>query len=71
MWLYTVNSHIALNLVQVTRLFVEDTGTGAALKADIGGKTILVNYYGSKPEAYAAMDAILEKQEAGVSVVRL
>jgi hypothetical protein len=71
MWVYINGGGAAYNLDHVTRLFVEETGSGAALKADLAGKTLMVGYYGSKAEAQAALNDILEKREANVPVVRL
>jgi hypothetical protein len=71
MWVYVAASHAAFNLDQVTRLYVEETGTGAALKAEISGKPVMVGYFGSRAEAQAALDTVLEKQEAGSALVRL
>jgi hypothetical protein len=71
MWVYVNGGGAAYNLDHVTRLFVEETGSGAALKAELAGKTLMVGYYGSKSEAQAALNDILEKQEAKAAVIRL
>ena len=71
MWIYVNGGTTAYNMDHVTRLFVEETGSGAALKAELAGKTLMVGYYGSKSEAQAALDAIMQKQEANAAVVRV
>lgn len=80
MWIYQENTNTALNLDHVARLFVEATGTGAALKADLasGGasaapaaKTVMVAYFDSKADAQAALAELMRKREANVAVARL
>lgn len=71
MWLSVAAGNAAFNLDQSSKLFVEETGAGAALKADIGGKTVLVSYFSDKADARTALESLLEKLEAGAKVVRL
>jgi hypothetical protein len=71
MWVFMSGGSGAINLDHVTRLFVEETGSGAALKAEIAGKVTMVGYFDSKAEALTALEDIMQKREAGVSVVRL
>ena len=71
MWVYLNGSGAAYNLDHVTRLFVEETGSGAALKAELAGKTLMIGYYSSKSEAQAALNDILLKQEANAPEIRL
>jgi len=71
MWIHAEGGNTAFNMDHVSRLFVEETGSGAALKAEIAGKTLLVGYYGSRPEAQTALNTILQQHEAQVAVVRL
>ncbi len=71
MWIYVENELNCINLNHVSRLYVETTGTGAALKADLNGKTMMVGYYDSKEAARAALDDLIIRREAGAEVVRL
>lgn len=71
MWIFLSDGANAINLDHVSRLYVEGTGTGAALKADIAGKTMMVAYYSSKDEAVVALKEIMGKRDAGVTVVYL
>ena len=71
MWIHAEGGNTAFNTDHVSRLFVEETGSGAALKAEIAGKTLMVGYFGSRAEAQAALNTILEQHEAKVAVVRL
>ncbi len=70
MWIYLQGSHMAINTDHVTRFYVEETGSGAALKADVSGKTLLVSYHETKASAVAALAELMEKREANVEVVR-
>ena len=71
MWVYARASNSAVNLDHVSRMFVEETGSGAALKAEVGGKMQMIGYFNSKAEAQAALEAIMEKSEVGAMVYRL
>ncbi len=81
MWIYQETTNTALNLDHVARLFVEATGTGAALKADLasgGGasaspaaKTVMVAYFDSKADAQVALAELMRKREANIAVARL
>ncbi|GAB4463331.1 MAG: hypothetical protein OHK0029_31830 [Armatimonadaceae bacterium] len=71
MWIYLSGGSAAINMDHVTRLYVEETGSGAALKADIDNKTTMVGYFESKQEALDALKNIMEKREAHAPVVRL
>ena len=71
MWVYIAGAHTAFNLDHAARVFVEDTGTGAALKADLAGKTQMLQYFTSKADAQAALDTIMARREAGAQVLRL
>ena len=71
MWIYIAASNTAFNTAHIARLFVEETGAGAALKAELGGKPTMLAYYSSKADAQAALRGILEKQDAHAPVVYL
>jgi hypothetical protein len=72
MWIYIERENTGLNLDHVVKLFVEVTGSGAALKAEMsGGKTLMVGYYPDKPSATDALARILGQQESGAALVRL
>lgn len=71
MWVHVRSGSAAFNLDHVTRLFVEETGSGAALKAEIAGKTLMIGYFASKADAQSALEQIMEKSEAGAAVFRL
>jgi hypothetical protein len=71
MWVYVRSGRNAFNLDHVSRLFVEETGSGAALKAELAGKTVMVNYFSSKADAQAALDQIMEQNGAGVAIVQM
>ena len=71
MWVHVRSGNTAFNLDHVTRLFVEETGSGAALKAELGGRTLMIGYFNSKAEAQAALEQIMEKSESGALVFRL
>ncbi len=71
MWIYARAGKNAFNLDHVSRIFVEETGSGAALKAEAAGKTQMIGYFNSKAEAQSALEAIMEKCEAGAAVYRL
>lgn len=67
-WICTDRGNSAYNLSHITRLYIEETGQGAALKAEIAGKSFMLGYFGSKAEAKGTLQAILEKQEVGGAV---
>lgn len=71
MWVYVAGASTAFNLDHAARMFVEDTGTGAALKADLTGKTQMIVYCSSKADAQAALENIMARREAGADVLRL
>lgn len=72
MWIYIERESVGLNLDHVTRLFVEVTGSGAALKAEMAtGKTLMVGYYPDKPSALEGLGRIMKEREAGASLVRI
>ena len=71
MWIYIRSSNTAYNMAHITRLYVEETGSGAALKAEITGKTTMIGYYTSKAEALTKLDDIMERHESGAPVIRL
>jgi hypothetical protein len=71
MWVFIESECTGLNLDHVSRLYVESTGAGAALKADYGAKTLMVGYYTSKPEAVEALNFLLEQRAQNVTVARL
>jgi uncharacterized membrane protein len=71
MWIYVRTGNNAFNLDHVSRMFVEETGSGAALKAEVAGKMQMIGYFNSKPEAQVALEAIMEKSEVGAAVFRL
>jgi len=71
MWIFVRSANTAFNMSHITRLFVEETGSGAALKAELQGKTTMIGYFGSKPEAQAKLEDIMERHEAGAPVIRL
>jgi hypothetical protein len=71
MWIYLENESNCINLSHVSRLYVEVTGTGAALKADLNGKTIMIGYYEHRDLARAALNELIARREAGAEVVRL
>lgn len=70
MWIYVENEGNCINLDHVSRLYVEPTASGAALKADLHGKTIMIGYYESKDAARTALNEVLARREAGAAVVR-
>ena len=70
MWVYISGGNMAINTNHITRFYVEETGSGAALKADVSGKTMMVAYYETKAEAVAALAHLMEKREANAEVVR-
>lgn len=70
MWVYVSGGSTAFNLDHVNRLYVEETGSGAALKAEMSGKTHMVAYFGSKSEAQAALTDIMAKHGDNQPVVR-
>ena len=71
MWIFSKASNSALNINHVARLFIETTGSGAALKAEIFGKPTMVAYYDTKDLAQSALMDILAKREMGIPVVRM
>ena len=71
MWVYARVGSTAVNLDHVSRMFVEETGSGAALKAEIAGKMQMIAYFPSKAEAQTALEAMMEKSDAGAAVYRL
>ncbi|MBC8103605.1 MAG: hypothetical protein H7Z41_13595 [Cytophagales bacterium] len=71
MWVYVRAGKTAFNLDHVSRMFVEETGSGAALKAEVAGKMQMIAYFDSKAEAQSAIEAILETRESGAAVFRL
>lgn len=71
MWIYSQKSNAAVNIDQVARLFVEVTGAGAALKAEIAGKPQMVAYYDDKESAQLALLAILTQRDSGASLMRI
>lgn len=71
MWIFSKASNAALNIDHVARLFIENTGAGAALKADVQGKPTMVAYFEDKEMAHRALLEILSKREEGIRVVRL
>ncbi len=71
MWVHIRSASTAFNLDHVTRLFVEETGSGAALKAEMAGRTIMIGYFNSKAEAQASLEQIMEKNESGAAVIRI
>ena len=71
MWIYIAGAHTAFNLDHAARVFVEDTGSGAALKADLTGKTQMLQYFTSKADAQAALETIMARRDAGAQVLRL
>ena len=71
MWVYVRSGRNAFNLDHVSRLYVEETGAGAALKAEFAGKTILVHYFSAKADAQVALDQIMEQNEAGAAIVHM
>lgn len=71
MWIYIEKENSCINLDHVSRLYVETTGSGAALKADLSGKTVMVSYSESKEDARKTLSEIITAREAGASVFRL
>ncbi|MES2459815.1 MAG: hypothetical protein V4671_04470 [Armatimonadota bacterium] len=71
MWIYVRTGNSAFNLDHVSRMFVEETGSGAALKAEVAGKMQMIGYFNSKAEAQTALEGIMEKSEVGAAVFRL
>lgn len=71
MWVHVRSGNTAFNLDHVTRMFVEETGSGAALKAELAGKTLMIGYFSSKGEAIAALEQIMEQKSSGAAVFRL
>lgn len=71
MWIYSQKSNAAFNIDQVARLFVEVTGAGAALKAEIAGKPQMVAYYDDKETAQLALLEILTKRDTGAPLMRI
>lgn len=71
MWVFIESECTGLNLDHVSRLYVEGTGSGAALKAEYGAKTLMVGYYGSKADAVEALNFLLEQRAQSVAVARL
>lgn len=71
MWIYLEHEANCINSDHVSRVYVESTGSGAALKADLSGKTIMLGYYDSREEARAALTHLISLRESGVAVVRL
>ena len=71
MWIYVAGGSVAFNLDHAARVFVEDTGTGAALKVDLAGKTQMIAYHTSKADAQAALESIMSAREKGATVLRL
>lgn len=71
MWIYSKKSSAAYNISHVARLFVEVTGTGAALKAEIAGKPQMLAYFDDKEMAQVALLDILAKRELGIPLMRM
>ena len=71
MWIYLEHEANCINTNHVSRLYVEPTGSGAALKADLNGKTIMLGYYDSRDAARAALSELVTLRETGVAVVKL
>jgi hypothetical protein len=71
MWIYSKKSNAAYNINHIARLFIETTGNGAALKAEIAGKPQMIAYYDDKDGAQVALMDILAKKELGIPMVRM
>lgn len=48
MWIHAERDNVAFNTAHVSRLFVEETGSSAALKAEVAGKTHMIAYVANK-----------------------
>jgi hypothetical protein len=70
LWIHVAASRTAFHADHISRIFVEETGTGAALKAEIEGKVTMIAYFPSKIDAHAALSTLLEQYEANVRVIR-
>lgn len=71
MWIYSKKASAAYNINHVARLFVEVTGSGAALKAEIAGKPQMMAYFDDKDLAQVALLDILAKRELGIPLMRI
>ncbi len=71
MWIYLEHEANCINTDHVSRMYVESTGSGAALKADLSGKTVMLGYYENRDDARAALKQLIDLREAGVAVVHL
>ena len=71
MWIYLEHEANCINSDHVSRLYVEPTGSGAALKADLNGKTIMLGYYDNRDAARAALAELVQLRESGAAVVKL
>jgi|GEM_PF-2259461 hypothetical protein len=71
MWVHLAAENSAVNLDHVSRLFVEVTGSGAALKADLNGKTLMLGYFSSKEAALASLADLLAQRERNVPVAHV
>ena len=71
MWIYSKKSSAAYNINHVARLFIEVTGSWAALKVEIGGKPQMLAYFDDKEMAQVALLDILAKRELGIPLMRM
>ncbi|MBC8143298.1 MAG: hypothetical protein H7Y38_17875 [Armatimonadetes bacterium] len=71
MWIYLEHEANCINSDHVSRMYVESTGSGAALKADLSGKTVMLGYYENRDDARDALKQLIHLRETGVAVVRL
>ena len=71
MWIFIEHENTCINADHVSRLYVETTGSGAALKAELSGKQMMLGYFENKDAARLALADLVAKREAGAAVVRL
>lgn len=71
MWIHVEKDNVAFNSAHVSRLFVEETGSSAALKAEINGRPFMIAYLPNKAAAQEALRSLMEQCDSGVEVARI
>ena len=65
MWIHVVKDSTAFNTDHISRFFVEETGSAAALKAEISGKIHMIAYVPSKTLGQDLLRRIVEAKRDG------
>ena len=65
MWIHVEKDSLAFNTAHVSRLFVEQTGSGAALKAEVAGKIHMIAYVTDKESGRLLLREMMEAANQG------